>query len=268
MLPKRRRLSAMISLSEQPIAVFDSGVGGISVLAEATRLLPNEDFIFYGDNANAPYGSKSADEIVGLCRRVTEHLLSQNVKAILIACNTATSAYAAKLRAEIALPVIGMEPAIKPASLVRKNGVVLALATKATLTLDKFERLMQRYGEGGIPLEGKGFVEMVEQGRADSRDAFELVQKELTPYLNRPVDGIVLGCTHYPFLRKHFEALFPGVPIFDGREGTARQLKRRLQQSGLLRQGAAPGSVRFETSGNEENLRLMNRLYLSLKETP
>lgn len=245
------------------IGMLDSGVGGISVLKSATKLLPNENFLFFGDNANAPYGPRPVEEIVQLSERATERLLEREVKAIVIACNTATAAYAHILRERVTIPVIGMEPAIKPASFARSNGIVLALATKATLSLGKFERLMRKYGEGVVPVEGKGLVEIVESGMADSELADWTLRNILEPYIGKKVEGIVLGCTHYPFLAGKIRQLFPEVPIFDGREGTARQLKRRLAETGTLSTEKNEGTVCFETSGGPDTIELMKKLYTS-----
>lgn len=243
------------------IGILDSGVGGISVLRRAVQLLPNENFLFYGDNANAPYGPRDLEEIRALSRRAVDHLLEKDVKALVIACNTITSAYAETLRAEVSIPVIGMEPAVKPASLARSGGKILALATRATLSLERFSRLMEHYGEGVIPLEGKGLVELVEAGRANSPEARTALADIFEPYLDQQIDGIVLGCTHYPFLRRQIEAFFPKAQIFDGLDGTARQLKRRLEEENLLTAQAAPGQVAFETSGGADKLELMRELF-------
>ena len=243
------------------IGILDSGVGGISVLRRAVQLLPNENFLFYGDNANAPYGRRSLEEIRALSRQATDHLLEKDVKALVIACNTITSAYAETLRAEVSIPVIGMEPAVKPASLARSGGKILALATRATLSLERFSRLMEHYGEGVIPLEGKGLVEIVEAGHANSPEARAALSAIFEPYLNQQIDGIVLGCTHYPFLRRQIEAFFPDAQIFDGLDGTARQLRRRLEDAGLLTKQSAPGQVSFETSGGTDKLKLMQELF-------
>lgn len=242
------------------IGIMDSGVGGISVLRKAVELLPNENFIYFGDNKNAPYGSKSTEEIRRLAAQAIDRLLRQDVKAIVIACNTVTSAYAAILRAQVSIPVIGMEPAVKPASLARSGGVVLALATRATLSLDKFNRLMDVYGEGVIPLEGKGLVELVEAGKADSSETRAALADLFAPYLTSQVDGIVLGCTHYPFLRRQIEHFFPNAQIFDGREGTVRQLHHRLEEAQLLTNQKTAGKIHLETSGNAETLALMEKL--------
>lgn len=244
------------------IGIMDSGVGGISVLRKAVELLPHENFIYYGDNANAPYGPRPLEEIRTLCAEAIGQLLNRDVKALVIACNTATSAYASILRATATMPVIGMEPAVKPASLARSSGgKVLALATRATLSLEKFSRLMDDYGEGVIPVEGTGLVELVEAGKADSPETRKALSAIFAPYRNEQIDGIVLGCTHYPFLRRQIEAFFPQAQIFDGLDGTARQLKRRLEDAELLTTQSAPGQVTFETSGGEDKLKLMRELF-------
>ena len=135
---------------EDPVGVFDSGVGGISALIAMKRLLPNETFIYYGDTRNAPYGTKDTDEVIRCVHDVVARLMKEKIKALVIACNTATGAAAATLRKELDIPVIGMEPALKPASELRKDGSILVLATPLTLHQDKFERLMEKYGEGAI----------------------------------------------------------------------------------------------------------------------
>lgn len=243
------------------IGILDSGVGGISVLRRAAQLLPRENFLFYGDNRNAPYGPRPLEEIRELSRRAVDHLLARDVKALVIACNTITSAYASILRAEVSIPVIGMEPAVKPASFARSGGKILALATRATLSLDRFSRLMELYGEGVIPLEGVGLVEIVESGRANSPDARAALADIFAPYLGDQVDAIVLGCTHYPFLRRQIEAFFPDAQIFDGLDGTARQLRRRLEDADILTDGTGAGQIVFESSGGEEKLKLMRQLF-------
>ncbi|MBQ8088026.1 MAG: glutamate racemase [Clostridia bacterium] len=247
------------------IGFFDSGVGGISVLHTARTLLPRENFFYYGDNGNAPYGNKSLEEIRALCKAGIGQLLQRDVKAIVIACNTATAAYAEILRAEAEIPVIGMEPAIKPAQEARKTGEVLALATQATLSLPKFQRLMSLYGDHVIPLVGEGFVEIVESGKAHTQEAFERVEAVLAPYRDHPIESIVLGCTHYPFLADAIGRCFPRAEIHDGRMGTVQQLRRRLEQQGLLSL-AEGGSIEIQTSGGSEVLALMHRLLEDLKE--
>ena len=230
-----------------PIGVFDSGVGGIGTLAALRRELPEEKFLFYGDTANAPYGTKSRDEVMGCINRIMEHLLAQDVKAVVIACNTATAVAAAELRARYDLPIIGIEPALKPASEVRKDGSILVLATPMTLKLEKFRALYARYGEGAIPLPCPGLMELVEREAND--EARRYLLELLSPYDLTKVDAVVLGCTHYVFLRPLLKEILPaGVSVLDGNEGTARQLRRVLTAKELLSDG--PGSVTLETSGN------------------
>ena len=242
------------------IGFFDSGMGGISVLHEAVRLLPNEHFLFYGDNGNAPYGPKSLEEIRRLSAAGIGHLLARDVKAIVIACNTATSAYAHIIRAEHPeLPIVGMEPALKPAHFARHGGKVIVLATEATLKLEKFHRLMALYGDDAVPVVGEGLVELVESGRAQTPEAAERVRRLLEPSADQQIDGVVLGCTHYPYLRGPIQAVFPNAQLFDGSEGTARRLQSQLEKYGLLTDSTR-GSIEFQTSAGPETLELMKRL--------
>ena len=245
------------------IGILDSGVGGVSLLRHAVRVLPNENFIYYGDNRNVPYGPRPFEEIRELAAAAVDELLRQDIKALVLACNTITAAYANTLRETARIPIIGMEPALKPASMVRKGGQVLALATKATLSLERFAGLMGLYGEGVIPLEGAGLVELVEGGKMDSPEARDVLAKLFAPYIDQQIDAIVLGCTHYPFLRRQIQSFFPDAEIFDGLEGTARQLKRRLAGADLLADRAEPGLVEFQSSGSEADIALMKRLFVA-----
>lgn len=245
------------------IGFFDSGVGGISVLHTAHKLLPNENFLYYGDNGNAPYGVRPLEEIRRLSERAVNLLLDRGVKAIVIACNTATSAYAEILRAKLDMPIVGMEPAIKPAQLSRHGGSVLALATRATLSLPKFMRLMQTYGDSVIPVVGEGLVEIVESGMANTPQADAALERVLAPYQDRQIDSIVLGCTHYPFLAAGIRRLFPDVELFDGRMGTAMRLKSLLEQNRLL-SDPTPGTIEYQTSGGQDTLDMMRALMNSL----
>ena len=242
------------------IGFFDSGVGGISVLSTARCLMPNENFIYFGDNANAPYGPRSLEDIRKLSKASVDRLFARDIKALVIACNTATSAYADILRSQRSdIPIVGMEPALKPAHFARHGGKVIVLATNATLHLEKFERLMGLYGDDVITVVGKGLVEIVESGLSGTDVAAEAVFSLLSPYRDEQVDAVVLGCTHYPFLKKHIQAVFPQAQVFDGREGTAMRLKSLLEQAGT-RSDDTPGTVEFMTSGMEEHIALMKRL--------
>ena len=239
------------------IGFFDSGVGGISVLHEARRQMPNENFLFYGDNLNAPYGPRPIEEIRALCAAGLDRLLERGVKAI---------AYAEIVRAKYPrLPIVGMEPALKPAHFARHGGEVIVLATEATLRLSKFEKLMARYGDDAILVAGHGLVELVEAGRARSPEAEARLLELLGPYRDRQVDAIVLGCTHYPFLRDGIQRLFPNARLFDGREGTAARLKYLLDTRGL-RSDAAPGSIELQSSAGAASIELMRALMASLDD--
>ena len=241
-----------------PIGVFDSGVGGISTLREMLRELPDERFIYFGDAANAPYGTKSTQEVITCVRNVVEYLMQKEIKALVIACNTATGAAAATLRKELSIPVIGMEPALKPASQVRKNGSVLVLATPLTLHQEKFENLMKQYGQGAVKVPCPGLMEIVEAD--DGAGALRYLQELFSRFDLDRVDAVVLGCTHYVFLKDMIRDLLPErIAITDGNAGTARQLKRVLAKADLLNE-EGPGSVELETSGTEKDLELMKKL--------
>ena len=225
-----------------PVGVFDSGVGGISALREMRRVLPSETFIYYGDIRNAPYGTKSTDEVSGYARAVVKELLDQKIKALVIACNTATGAAAATLRRELTIPVIGMEPALKPASEVRKNGRILVLATPLTLHQEKFNRLM----------------ELVENEDFDGAEQY--LRELFAGFDMEHVDAVVLGCTHYVFLKDMIRDMIPDrIAITEGSEGTARQLRRVLQKNELLNE-QGEGRVILQTSGTEKDILLMRKL--------
>ncbi|MCQ2437517.1 MAG: glutamate racemase [Clostridia bacterium] len=246
-------------MSNRKIGFFDSGLGGISVLHAARELLPDEDFLYYGDNGNAPYGPKPLEEIRRLSRNAVNYLLARDVKAIVIACNTATSAFAEIIRSELSMPIIGMEPALKPAQENRRDGEILVLATKATPSLPKIERLKSTYGENALTVVGEGFVELVETGKAGTAEADAHVRQVLAPYTTRPIESVVLGCTHFPFLQSSIRKVFPEAVIHDGRFGTVRQLKRMLEMNDLLKRTSG-GSIEYATSGDENDILRMQRL--------
>ena len=248
-------------MDDRPVGMFDSGVGGVSTLIAAARELPGEDFVYYGDTYNAPYGTKTRDEIIALSRRCVEILLENGAKAVVIACNTATGAAAETLRAQYDFPIIGIEPAIKPASLLRAGGIVLSFATPLTISSEKYRRLEALYGEGVVSLPCPGLMEFVERGEIDSPALDLFIENLLAPFRGQEIDAVVLGCTHYVFLREKIAAHLPaGTPLVDGNEGTARQLRRRLTAKDLL-SARGTGGVRFLTSGGEQTLSLMRALY-------
>ena len=185
------------------IGIFDSGVGGLSVFREIRKLLPQESYIYYSDNAHCPYGEKTREYITDRARFITRELLSKGADIIVVACNTATAAAIATLRAEFPdIRFIGMEPAIKPAALSTRTGVIGVLATAGTLKADKYLLNRGRWAENVRIVEhvGKGFVELVESGDTCSESAEKTVRESLEPLLDEGADKIVLGCTHYPFL--------------------------------------------------------------------
>lgn len=248
--------------ADLPVGVFDSGLGGLSVLQTMVRVLPHEDFIYYGDTANAPYGTKDARVVQKLVERVADELLQRGIKALVIACNTATGAAAASLRKRLTIPVVGMEPALKPASLLRQNGLVLVLATPVTLQSEKYQALYARYGEGSVSLPCPGLMDFVERGELDSPALDAYLQALLAPYQNQPIDAAVLGCTHYAFLRAAIARHLPkDTIIINGNQGTARQLKRMLEQTDRLCAKQTDGQITFLSSGGEEALARMRALW-------
>ena len=252
--------------SDAPIAVFDSGLGGISVLKELTKILPYEDFWYFGDSKNAPYGTRPEQEIRQLTLERTEYFIESGVKALAVACNTATSAAVRRIRElHPDLPVVGIEPAIKPAVLAKENSRILVMATPMTLKMEKFHRLMAQYEDRAeiIPLPCPGLMNLVEEGCLEGPRIDSYLKELFHVYLHDRIDAIVLGCTHYPFVRKAVQKIWgENVQIFDGGAGTARELARRIRGAGLLKEGTAPGTIYFENSlGTEEEIALCWRLY-------
>jgi glutamate racemase len=237
-----------------PIGVFDSGVGGLSVLRQIRGLLPSEDLIYVADSAHAPYGDKKDGFIATRSAAITEYLLAAGAKAIVVACNTATGAAIAALRARFEIPIVGMEPAIKPAAGTTRSGVVGVLATNGTLAGDKFANLLVRFGTDVKVLVQPcpGLVEQIERGDLDSAETRALLARYLAPLLQRGADTLVLGCTHYPFLRPLIEELAgPAVSVIDPSPAVARELRRRLEQLQLLAPTGRDGSLRVWSSAPE-----------------
>ena len=244
-----------------PIGMLDSGVGGISVLREAVRQLPHEHFLFYGDTANAPYGTKTPEEVQKLAGAVVEKLLQRGVKAIVIACNTATSAAAAMLRERYDLPIIGMEPALKPAHQLHGRGMVLCMATPGTIRGEKYQKLYAQYGEGVTSLPCPGLMELVEQADLNAPALHEYLERLLAPYRPQPIEAVVLGCTHYVFLKDVIPQHLPGVPLIDGNEGTIRQLHRRLEELNILTPEKNTGTVELLSSAGETGIAAMEKMF-------
>ena len=249
-----------------PIAVFDSGLGGISVLRELRALMPAEHYLYFGDSANAPYGTRPLAEVRALTLRCITMLYARGIKAAVVACNTATSAAVTLLRERFPeIPVIGMEPALKPAALDHPGGTVLVLATPLTLREEKFSHLMEHYQDGAriVPLACPELVEFVERGELESEALDAYLHGRLDSYRGR-ADAAVLGCTHFPVLRASIRhVLGPEVPLYDGGAGTARQTRRQLERRGLLLDGGEAGSVRLENSQNCSRQRELSEFLLA-----
>lgn len=228
-----------------PIGVLDSGVGGIAVLRLARAELPCEDFIFYADMAHAPYGDKPRDTIIELTLEAALKLQQAGVKALVVACNTATAAAISALRESCPFPVIGMEPALKPASEGMPGRRVAVMATAATLQLDKFHDLAQSLNNSAVidPVPCPGLVERIETHGPGSTAVQEYLRGL---FANRPrPDAVVIGCTHYSFIKADILELFPGVALYDGARGTVRHLAGLLAAQGLLSGRSQPGNLRF-----------------------
>ena len=241
------------------IAVFDSGVGGISVLRHLLKQLPGERFVYFGDSANAPYGSRPTEEVRALTLAAVEKLLAEYpLKALVIACNTATAAAVKDVRAaHPELIVVGIEPALKVAADHFPGGRVGVLATEVTLREEKFDTLLHRFDENVTiyKIPASGLVELVEKGMVDTPQTEALLKKVLKPYLGR-LDAVVLGCTHYPFVKNAIRrVLGEAVVLLDGGEGTARETRRRLEAAGLLENGSGEVILR-NSSPNPDMLQL------------
>ena len=236
------------------IAVFDSGVGGISVLKHLVRVLPEERFLYFGDSANAPYGTKTKEQVRELTLASAEMLYRRGIKALVVACNTATSAAINDLRAAYPdLIVIGIEPALKLAADTFPGGNLGVMATPMTLREEKFAALVERFDKSCniFKLPAPGLVELIESGKADSPEAEALLDRLFAGYPK--MDALVLGCTHYPFAAGTISrVLGRDVTLLDGGDGTARETKRRLEQAGLLRRGE--GAVIMENSRQDPKI--------------
>lgn len=240
---------------QNPIGVFDSGAGGISVLKELVRLMPDENYIYYGDSLNAPYGIRPTDQVRQLTIGCIDALAEMGIKEAVIACNTATSAAIRELRVRYPeIPMIGLEPALKPASLNADGGKVLIMATKLTLREEKLHALMDKYSDKAeiILLPCSELVEFVERGETDSEELNKYLSEILAPYVGK-VSGIVMGCTHFPLAGEAIKKAAPNIRLYDGGRGAAMQAQRLLEKNGLLTDSKG-GNIKFVSSleGKEE----------------
>lgn len=236
------------------IAVFDSGVGGISVLRELIRLMPRENYLYFGDSANAPYGNRPTQQVRQFTMEAARHLIDRGIKALVVACNTATSVAINDLRSAYPeLIVIGIEPALKVAADTFPTGSIGVMATRVTLQEEKFAQQLRRFPNAQVHLiPTPGLVELVEAGSANTPAAMTLLQPVLSPYAGK-LDALVLGCTHYPFAAHTIQQILgENTLLVDGGPGTARQTKRCLEEAGLLYDG--PGNVQIENSSHDKKL--------------
>jgi glutamate racemase len=258
-----------------PVGVMDSGVGGLTVLKHLTRQLPHEHFIYYADSAYAPYGNQSAIKIQQRCFAIADTLIAQGAKALVVACNTATAAAISPLREYFPLPIIGMEPAVKPAAAASKNSIIGVLATTGTLQSAQFAALLEHYGHGVqvVTQACVGLVECIEQGQLDNPHTIALLETYCQPLMAAGADTIVLGCTHYPFVRAHIQNIVgPQVTLIDTGAAVAKRLQQVLAEKNLLHPVKDPFSGNaqdepselkpvFLTSGSEETQRVMQQLW-------
>ena len=247
-----------------PIGVIDSGVGGLSVLKHIRAQAPGEDLVYIADSAHAPYGEKSPDYVIERLDKISRWLVEQQVKALVLACNTATALAVETLRSRFSMPVIGMEPALKPAANMTNTDVIGVLATEGTFNSARYARLHDRFGHSvkTIPRICHQWVRQVESGDLDSVMAERLVASELQPLLDSEVDVLVLGCTHFPFLLHLIEKVAgPGVRILDPAPAVARRLLQQLENHELNQAMPRKGSVRiYSTSDQVETSQQLRKL--------
>lgn len=241
-----------------PIGFLDSGVGGLSVMREAIKIMPNENYIYFGDSKNAPYGVKSTKEIRDLTFKAVELLIGKGIKGLVVACNTATSAAVRELRSVYpSMPLVGIEPAIKPAVELKRDGKILIMATPMTIKQEKFNLLLDKYKDKAeiIPIPCAGLMEFIENGVLEGIELEYYLKEKLSGYSSDNISSVVLGCTHYPFVKDSIsDILGDDVEIIDGGEGTAREIKRRLAEKKLLNTNKDKGKIEIYNSLDEKKI--------------
>ncbi len=254
---------------EHPIGVLDSGLGGVSVLRALREVLPKENYLYFGDSANAPYGVKTEEEILNLSLKAAEKLIVQGVKALVIACNTITGVAATVLREKYGkLIVVGTEPAVKPAVAAKPRGTVMVMATTVTLEGERFQALLRRWrGEATIiECPCPGLMEFVEQGEISSPALRDYLTEKIESCGGWDADSVVLGCTHYPFVQEMIRKIMgPHARFFDGALGIARQTERRLAAEYLLSDRKAPGTIIWQNSSADARLIALGEKLLAIK---
>lgn len=255
--------------NDNPIGLFDSGIGGTSIWKEIHQLLPHENTIYLADSKNAPYGLKSKEEIIALSCKNTELLLEMNAKVIVVACNTATTNAIKELRAKYNVPFIGIEPAIKPAAIHSETHTIGVLATKGTLSSELFNQSVLNYPNTKIIEQvGHGLVQLIEEGKIETKEMRTLLKKYLEPMINQNIDYLVLGCSHYPYLIQEIKKIIPSkIKIIDSGEAVARQTKNILiEKVGMAYQ--VESKQLFYTNSNPDvlNAILENKYVVYVKD--
>jgi len=244
--------------NRSPVGVFDSGVGGLSVLKAMRKQIPAQPAIYFGDQAHVPYGSRSLEEVRAFSEAATGFLLAQGAKLIVVACNTASAAALHYLRQRFPqTPFVGMEPAVKPAAETTRSGVVGVLATPATFQGSLYASVVERFAGGVKILQDTcpGLVGEIERGNLDGPETRAILERALNPMLAQGIDTVVMGCTHYPFVIPMIEQIAgTGVRVIDPAPAVARQAGRLLEQNGWLERGSAAAPLRILTSGDPQPL--------------
>ena len=247
-----------MNIKDNPIGFFDSGVGGLSVLREAISIMPNENFIYFGDSKNAPYGIRDIEDVKKLTFEAVEFLINKNVKAVVVACNTATSAAIHDLRDKYKdIPIIGIEPALKPAVKLNRKGNIIIMATPMTLREHKFEELMSKYEDmcSIVKMPCPKLVEFVEHGIVAGKELEGYLRNKFEPYINEDMAAVVLGCTHYPFVKETLRrVLGTDIPLIDGGLGTSQELRRQLGEKNWLADSHKKGNVEIYNSTNDNKI--------------
>jgi glutamate racemase len=242
------------------IGVFDSGVGGLSILDEALQQLPHHNYIYFADSANAPYGDKPPQWIAERSLQICRYLMEQDCSAIVVACNTATAEAIATIRSTLDIPIIGVEPGIKPAAMQSQNGIVGVLATETTLNSDKFNALLATLPEHCqfIKQAGAGLVPLIEAGFIETPEMQALLRSHLKPIQDQGADTLVLGCTHYPFLKKMIRAVVgDSMTLIDTSDAVVRQLLRQIHQQGLIVSSKHSPKLSLLSTANADTLEAM-----------
>ena len=255
---RKRWSEDTLNIKNSPIGFFDSGVGGLSVMKEAISIMPNENFIYFGDSKNAPYGTKELTEVKNLTLNAVDFLLNKDVKAIVVACNTATSAAIEDIRDKYKhIAIIGIEPALKPAVKLNRKGNIIIMATPMTLREKKFKLLMDKYKSESniVSLPCAGLVEFIEQGMLEGEKLENYLKEKFKTYLEDDISAIVLGCTHYPFIKKALSNVIgDDIPLIDGGLGTSHELKRKLIENDLLNDSKGKGNIAIYNSINDNKI--------------